>query len=318
MYHETSIVTLRLAFFGSDCLYSETVLHALLDSGHQVVAVLLPAAGLPGVGAGRPIQMLLPEDAQVREYDAHALTVVSPFVQRSIVHTTWDRGVSLYAVRDLTAQETSGTLHMARVDVACVACFPRRIPADLLHVPRRGFLNVHPSLLPEYRGPAPIFWQLHAGESRTGVTVHWMDAEFDTGPLADQRLAPLPDGISEADATAVMARVGARLLVDVLDHVAWGEIPYRKQPPGGAYQPYPHEQDFTITRDWPARRVYNFMCGTTVWGYPYRLELEGETLLLSDAISWSAHEVLPAPIIRRGDTVVIQFNPGTVRAHLAR
>lgn len=318
MYHETNTVTLRLAFFGSDCLYSETVLHALLDSGHQVAAVILPASGLPGVPAGRPIQVLLPKDAQVREYDAHALTVVSPFVQRSIVHTTWDRGISLYAVRDLTAQETVGTLRMARLDVACVACFPRRIPNALLHVPKRGFLNVHPSLLPEYRGPAPIFWQLHDGESHTGVTIHWMDVDFDTGPLADQRSVFLPDGISETDATGLMARAGARLLVEVLDHVAAGEIPYRKQPPGGAYQPYPRESDFVISQDWPARRVYNFMCGAAVWGYPYRLEVKGETLLLSDAVAWSAHEALPEPIVRYDDTVIIQCNPGTVRAHLSR
>jgi methionyl-tRNA formyltransferase len=317
VYHETSIVTLRLAFWGSDCLYSETVLHALLHSAHQVTAVLLPASGFPGLPANLPIQVLLPQTAQVREYDAHALTVVSPFVQRSIVHTTWDKGVALYAVRDLTAQETIGTLRMARVDVACVACFPRRIPAALLHVPKRGFLNVHPSLLPEYRGPAPLFWQLHEGESHTGVTIHWMDAEFDTGPLADQRQVALADGISETDATSLMARAGARLLVEMLDHVAAGEIPYRKQPAGGAYQPYPRESDFTISSTWPARRVYNFMCGTAVWGFPFRLELEDETLLLSDAVSWSAHEVLPAPLLRQGDQVIIQCSPGTVRAHLA-
>lgn len=278
---------------------------------------MLPARGLSGVSAERPVQMLLPENAPVREYDAHALTVVSPFVQRSIVHTAWDKGISLYAVRDLSAQETIGTLRMARADVACVACFPRRIPQSLLHAPRRGFLNVHPSMLPDYRGPAPIFWQLHEGESRTGVTIHWMDAEFDTGPLADQRLAPLPDGISETDATGLMARAGARLLVEVLDHVASGEIPYRKQPPGGAYQPYPNEEDFTISPSWSARHIYNFMCGTAVWGYPYRLPMGDETLLLSDAISWSAHEVLHEPIVRLGDQVIIQCNPGTVRAHLA-
>jgi len=317
VYHEINIVTLRLAFFGSDCLYSEAVLQALLQSSHQVAAVLLPAGGLSGVPAGQPLQVLLPQNAEVREYDTHALTVISTFVQRSIVHTAWDKGVPLYAVQDLAAQETIGTLRMARVDVACVACFPRRVPASLLHVPRRGFLNVHPSLLPDYRGPAPIFWQLHEGETRTGVTIHWMDADFDTGPLADQRPVFLPDGISETDATGLMARAGGRLLVEVLDHVASGEIPYRKQPPGGAYQPYPRETPFTISPTWPARRVYNFMCGTVVWGYPYRLEVAGETVLLSDAITWSAHEVLPAPLIRQGDQVIIQCSPGTVRAHLA-
>jgi len=310
-------VTLRLAFWGSDCLYSETVLHALLQSSHQVVAVFLPANSLSGLPAGRSIQVLLPENAPVRQYDAHALTVISPFVQRSIVHTAWDHSIPLYAVRDLPAEETVGTLRMARADVACVACFPRRIPAALLGAPKRGFLNVHPSLLPSYRGPAPIFWQFRAGESRTGVTVHWMDVEFDTGPLADQRLVLLPDGISETDATGLMARAGGRLLAEVLDHVASGEIPYRKQPPGGSYQPYPHEGDFTISPDWTARRVYNFMCGTAVWGIPFRLELADETLLLSDAVSWSAHETLHAPLVRLDDQVIIQCRPGTVRARLA-
>jgi methionyl-tRNA formyltransferase len=310
-------VTLRLAFFGSDCLFSETVLQTLLHSPHKVAAVILPAAGLPGGHANRPIQALLPESAKVLEYDAYALPVISPFVQHSILHTAWEKGISLFAVRDLAHMETAGTLSMVRADVACVACFPRRIPRNLLHVPRRGFLNVHPSMLPEYRGPSPLFWQMRAGESRTGVSVHWMDAEFDTGPLADQRLVPLADGITETDATGLMARVSARLLVEVLDHVAAGEIPYRKQPPGGEYLPYPRESDFSVSPTWPAQRVYNFMRGTAVWGYPYRLEMEGEELLLRDAISWSTHERLEKPLVRTDDEVVFQCSPGTVRAHLA-
>lgn len=310
-------MTLRVAFFGSDCLYSETVLQALLHSSHHVAAVVLPASAFSGLPAGLPIQVLLPEHAQVRQYDAHALTVVSPFVQRSIVHTTWEKGIALYAVHDLSALETAGTLRMTGADVACVACFPHRIPPTLLHVPKRGFLNVHPSLLPAYRGPAPIFWQLHEGESRTGITIHWMDPQFDTGPLADQRAVLLPDGISETDATGMMARAGARLLAEVLDHVAAGEIPYRKQPPGGSYQPYPHERDFVISPAWPARRVYNFMRGTAVWGFPYRLELPDETLLLSDAVSYSAHESLHVPLVRLDGQVIIQCTPGVVRAHLA-
>jgi methionyl-tRNA formyltransferase len=310
-------VTLRLAFFGSDCLFSETVLQTLLHSPHKVAAVILPANGLPGAHVNRPIQALLPESAKVLEYDTHALPVISPFVQRSILHTAWDNGISLFAVRDLANRDTAGTLSMVRADVACVACFPRRIPPALLHVPRRGFLNVHPSLLPDYRGPSPLFWQFQAGEPRTGITVHWMDAEFDTGPVADQRLVPLADGISETDATGLMARAGARLLVEVLDYVAAGEIPYRKQPPGGQYQPYPREADFVVSPTWPARRVYNFMCGTAVWGYPYQLEIEGQHFLLSDAISWSAHERLDKPFVRVNGDLLFQCNPGTVRAHLA-
>jgi len=309
-------VTLHVAFFGSDCLYTETVLQTLLRASHRVSAVILPASGLSNVRTDLPIQALLPEDASITQYDQHALKVVSPFVGRSILHTAWENGVPLHAVSNLSAPETAGVLKMVGADVACVACFPRRIPPELLRVPRRGFLNIHPSLLPNYRGPAPIFWQFHEGERRTGVTVHWMDAEFDTGPIAEQRAVPLADGITEIDATGLMARMGARLLVEVLDHLAAGEIPYRTQPEGGAYQRWPHDEDFVISPSWPARRVFNFMRGAAVWGIPFILELPGERILLSDATAWSAHEVLDVPLIRRSDEVIIQCTPGTVRANV--
>ena len=310
-------MTLRIAFFGSDCLYSETVLQTLLRSEHRVAAVILPGGGTSNMHASQAIQALVPEDASVNQYDNHALKVISPFVAKSILNTAWEQGISLFAVRDLAAPDTVGMLKMVAADVACVACFPRRIPPELLRVPRRGFLNVHPSLLPDYRGPAPLFWQFHEGEKSTGVTVHWMDAEFDTGPIAEQRTVPLADGISETDATGLMARVGGRVLVEVLDHVAAGEIPYRKQAAGGTYQRWPHDEDFTITPSWTARRVYNFMRGAAVWGIPFVFDLGSERILLSDATGWSAYEVLGAPIVQRGDEVILQCTPGTVRAHLA-
>lgn len=310
-------MTLRLAFFGSDCLFSETVLQALLHSAHEVAAVLLPATGMAGMHGERPIQALLPEIGRVQAYDAGALPVISSFVQHSILHTAWEQGSAAFAVRDLASNETGGILGLVQADVACAACFPRRIPVKLLQVPRRGFLNVHPSLLPHYRGPSPLFWQLRAGESRTGVTVHWMDAEFDTGPVADQRLVSLADGIGDTDATGLMAHAGADLLVEVLGRGAGGEIPQRTQPRGGEYQSYPREPDFTISPAWTARRVYNFMRGTAAWGYPYRLEVAGEELLLRDATAWSAHERLDEPLVRAGDDVIFQCSPGTVRARPA-
>lgn len=310
-------MTTRVAFFGSDCLYSDTVLNALLASRVRVCAVVLPASGLSGAGTDEPIQALLPEDTAVAASDPHSLSVISPFVNRSIMHTAWDHGVPLYAVNRLKAPETAGNLRMMGADVACVACFPRRIPPVLLSVPRRGFLNVHPSMLPNYRGPAPIFWQFHEGETNPGVTVHWMDAEFDTGPIAAQRGVYLPDGTSEPDATALMARTGARLVVEVLDHVAAGEIPYRKQPVGGSSQPWPNEEDFRMSIDWSARRIFNFIRGALVWGIPYRIDVAGEELVLSDAIAYSAYAALPAPIVREGEDVIFQCTPGTVRAREA-
>ncbi|WP_207229373.1 methionyl-tRNA formyltransferase [Ktedonosporobacter rubrisoli] len=72
-------------------------------------------------------------------------------------------------------------------DLILVAGFPRKFPPALLDVPRLGCVNWHPSLLPRYRGPEPIFWQFMNGETQTGITFHRMDADIDTGPILVQR-----------------------------------------------------------------------------------------------------------------------------------
>ncbi len=176
---------------------------------------------------------------------------------------------------------------------------------------------MHPSLLPNYRGPAPLFWQLRADERNTGVTIHWMDAEFDTGPLAGQRPAPLPDGISGPRADVLLATAGGELLVDVLDAMANGNTLRRPQPQGGQYDPWPKQEDFTISTTWPARQVYNFMRGTAVWGHPYLLDMGSTQLRLSAAIAWSSDGVLGEKVVREGDTVRFQCMPGVVQAQLA-
>ena len=290
-------------------------MEALLRSTILLVGVVVPGDNIPGVRRDVAIQALLPKDAIVVDNDPHALPVVSPFAQHSILHLAWSKGVPLYAVNRIKAPETAGVIRTLGPHVGCVACFPRRVPPLLLKASRRGFLNVHPSLLPDYRGPSPLFWQFRAGEQRTGVTVHWMDAEFDTGPIAAQRAIPMPDGITETDATAMMARTGAQLLTQVLERVADGEIPYHKQAPGGSSQPYPQEADFSIDLDWSAQRIYNFMRATAIWGNPFTVEVDGETYRLTEAISWSPYGQLGQAMSMEGSNqVLLQCNPGVVLA----
>jgi methionyl-tRNA formyltransferase len=242
--------------------------------------------------------------------------LTSTFASESVLKMTWEHGIPLYGIKRIKAVETMRILKSLAPSLGIVACFPRLLPESLLAVPRHGFLNVHPSLLPEYRGPAPIFWQLRAGEQRTGITVHWMDARFDTGAIAAQRLVPLADGISEHDATRVMAHAGGRVLVDVLQHVLGGEMLYHKQAPGGSYQPWPHPEDFVISAEWSARRIFNFMRATVVWGYPYLLDLDGTRWLLSDALSWSNYTALETPYEVNSDIFTLRCSPGTIQARL--
>jgi len=305
-----------IVFMGSDCEYTRIVLESLIAARVKLTAVWLAGQNLPGLSEDTTIKPLLPPNADIAENDPNSLPLTSTFAKESVLKMTWENGIPLYGIKRIKAVETMRILKSLAPSLGIVACFPRLLPESLLAVPRHGFLNVHPSLLPEYRGPAPLFWQLRAGEQRTGITVHWMDTQFDTGAIAAQRLVPLADGISEHDATRVMAHAGGRVLVDVLHHVLGGELPYRKQPPGGSYQPWPHAEDFIISAEWSARRIFNFMRAMVVWGHPYILELNGERWLLSDALSWSNYATLEKPYEVSGEIFTLRCSPGTLQARL--
>jgi methionyl-tRNA formyltransferase len=101
---------------------------------------------------------------------------------------------------------------------------PRILKAQVLNVPRLGCINLHPSLLPSYRGPAPDFWVLACGENETGVTVHYMDEGIDTGEIILQsRLAIRPHDTPHSLRVRAM-RLGANMLLDALDLIESGSV----------------------------------------------------------------------------------------------
>lgn len=228
---------LRILFFGMPVGVSAAVLRGLLDDGARVAAIVVPAAAIPH---------LLPVETS-------PIVPVTPFVpplasflvdggpEADTLAVAGAAGLPVLAVRDFAAQETLAALGGLQPDVAVVACFTRRLPAALLALPRLGFLNLHPSLLPDYRGPRPVYWQLRHG-APAGVTVHYMDAGLDTGDIAAQRPVALPRDITEADAEYRLMAVGLELLRGVLEELARGVVRRRPQPPGGRYYGYPPPQ----------------------------------------------------------------------------
>ena len=136
-------------------------------------------------------------------------------------------------------------------DVAISAAFPLLIPADALDVPRFGVINMHPSLLPRYRGPNPIGWAVRNGDRELGFTIHRMDASFDTGALLAQASAPLA-GVQQPDEIfSRMFELAGTLLPQALGRVEAGE-PGDPQPADGAsyagfFEPEYAEIDFSRT-----------------------------------------------------------------------
>lgn len=120
--------------------------------------------------------------------------------------------------------ELAAELKALAPDLFVVVAYGRLLKPDLLAVPRLGALNAHFSLLPKYRGAAPVQWSLARGETRTGVTLFWLDEGMDTGPVQDARETSVDPG---EDAPALLARLtalGVELLAENLPRLAAGEV----------------------------------------------------------------------------------------------
>jgi methionyl-tRNA formyltransferase len=300
----TQYAPLRVLYLGTPGAFSRAPLLALIAAGCTICGVVVPAEHT----AQPPIVPLVNIGAR------SPLPIANPYLAPTIVHTAWERGIPAFAAARLSDPTTQTTIADLQPDIACVACFPWRIPAALLRLAPLGWLNVHPSLLPAYRGPAPIFWALRNGEPTIGVTVHFMDQGFDTGEIAAQAPLVLPEGASGAQADGMCAALGARLLVETLLDLRRGTLARRRQPAGGAYHGWPTNEDWTLDTTWPARRAFSFMRGTDDWRHPYLVETGGARLVLTSALSYSASEKLDAPYLRSAGELAIQFTPGVLRA----
>ena len=174
-------------------------------------------------------------------------------------------------------------------DLIVVVAYGQILPQALLDLPRRGCLNVHTSLLPKYRGAAPIQWALIQGESETGVTLMQMDAGLDTGPILTQRATPIEAADNAQTLHDRLAALGAALLVDTIPGYLAGDIRPQPQPKEGAsYARKITKDDGRIDWTQPANTIWNRLRAFTPWPgsftfqpaepKPYRLKIWSATV----------------------------------------
>jgi methionyl-tRNA formyltransferase len=301
----------RILFWGMLNDFSLPPLAALLAAGLEVAAVFIPASDLHNQPVGDSVSLLAPQRPPA------TLPLVNPYLNQNILHLAWEQGIPAYAIQKAGHPAVHQLIDQLQPDIACVACFTQRIPASILNRPPEGFLNIHPSRLPRFRGPAPLFWIFHEGAQHdTGVTVHIMDDDLDTGAIVSQTSLSLPDGISGPAAEQVCAELGGQLLVSAVEGLQRSTIRPQPQGSGGHYFPWPGPADFRLLVDWPARRAFNFMRGTADWREPYRLRLGGKEFLLGQALSYSAEGRLPSAVVSDDDSLLIQFASGHLQARL--
>jgi methionyl-tRNA formyltransferase len=201
---------------------------------------------------------------------------------------------SLPVLQPERAREPAFLAELQRLnpDLIAVAAFGQILPASILELPRFGCLNVHTSLLPKYRGAAPIQWAMVNGESETGVTIMKMDAGMDTGAIISQettRIEAEDDGETLHDR---LAQIGAQLLVRTIPEYIAGKLQPKPQPTEGvSYAPKIKKQDGQINWNQSAESIWNRVRGLKPWPGAFTYLPGGQRHLLK---IWQA-EVVPTP-----------------------
>jgi methionyl-tRNA formyltransferase len=300
----------QVVFFGTTNELSRAAFDALTGGDVDVLAVFVSAKVIAEPLAG-PLERLFPAT------NPGDLPVVNPYYERTLLHAVWSAGIPVYSVAHAGSHELVDLLDSLCPSAACVACFPAKLPIDLISRMPLGFLNVHPSLLPHYRGPAPLFWLFQKGDAdKRGVSVHLMDAKLDTGPLVAQESLEFADGLDQIMIERICGALGGRLLLQALSWLASGRTG-RPQPDSGSYHPWPSAADYALETSWSARRAFNFMRATNGDGITYNVSIAGRNLALSGALQFTAQGLLSAPVDIDGLTAHLQFNPGTLSARLS-
>ena len=234
---------LRIAFFGTPTVAVPSLEH-LLRSRHVLAGVVTQ----PDRPRGRGQR---PSDAPIKQV---ANRERLPLLQPEGLH-------------DAAVVET---LRDWRIDLGVVAAYGKILPQTLLEVPRFGMINVHASLLPKYRGAAPIQRAVMAGETETGITIIRLVRELDAGPMlgtATRRITP--DETAE-EIESDLALLGAALLMSVIDDIAAGtaqEIP--QESTHASYAPRLSKAEGLIDWTQPARRIHDQIRGLHPWPHAF-------------------------------------------------
>ena len=194
---------MKIIFAGTP-LFAAAALDALIAAGHEIALVLTQPDKASGRGmktTPSPVKMLA---------QRHDLPLLQPSTLKN-------------------SPETENRLASLEADVMVVAAYGLILPGSVLNIPRLGCINIHASLLPRWRGAAPIQRAILCGDRKTGITLMQMDAGLDTGDILAMAEIPIADGDTAQTLHDRLAALGARCIVDLLANNPAGRFPGKPQ-----------------------------------------------------------------------------------------
>ena len=281
---------MKVVFMGTPD-FAVGTLEALIEAGHEVIGVVTQPD--KPKGRGKTLMATPVKEVALK----HQIPVYQP-----------------KKVREAGFTETLGRL---APDVIVVAAFGQIITKEILDIPRFGCINVHASLLPAYRGAAPIQWAVINGEKESGVTIMQMDEGLDTGDMIDKVVVPLAEDETGGSLFDKLSQAGARLCVKVLKDLEEGNAVRVKQPEEST-TPYASMISKKMGEiDWnrSAKSIEQLIRGLDPWPSAYT-KLQGKTLKLwkAEAQKENVPEGVPGEVVKvERDTFCIQTGDGILK-----
>ncbi len=175
-------------------------------------------------------------------------------------------GLPVLTPENINTPESEWALRELRPDLMIVVAYGQILKPAILKIPPRGCVNVHASLLPQYRGAAPIQWAIAHGETRTGVTTMFLDAGLDTGDILDRAEEPIRGDDTAGTLHDRLARLGAELLIRTVAAIREGAVRRTPQDPAAAtYAPKLKKNDGRLDWTRPAIELHNQIRGFNPW-----------------------------------------------------
>ena len=277
---------MRLIFMGTP-EFSAPAIDALLEAGHEIAAVF----SQPDKPKGRGYN-LTPPPVKVKALE-HGIPVYQP--------TTMKDGEALQIFKDISP------------DVAVVIAYGRILPKEILEAPKYGCINVHASLLPKYRGAAPIQWSVIDGQPKTGVTTMQMDVGLDTGDMLMKCETAIDPDETAGQLHDRLSLMGAKLIVDTLAALEQGALTPQKQDDSQSCYAKMLTKELCAV-DWhkSAKEIHDQIRGLSPWPVATAV-LEGKKLKLHrSAIAAQGSETAACGEIISLDPLTVQCGEGAV------
>jgi methionyl-tRNA formyltransferase len=283
---------MRLAFMGTPDFALPT-LRALIDTAlHEVVLVITQ----PDKPKGRGRQLQAPPVKQL------ALEMGIPVLQpERLKHN----------------DEIYSSLTEAGLDAVIVVAYGKMIPADMLEIPRHGFINVHASLLPFYRGAAPINRAILAGEPTTGVSIMRIDAGMDSGPVFLQAETPIEESEDAEILSKRLSELGAIKLTETLELLGKGQLsPTPQDHERATYAPMLKKEEGEI--DWgnDVKTIHNMIRAFVPWPCAYTYMGTKTLKIWSGSCRSETHEIINGTLVKDGARLKIACSGGFIIPHV--